>query len=68
MGGNLEVVCLMQAAEIERLNIYLSEFKLKYKELERRELDRHYYEVLIKELTEKANESGQYKIDNDKLR
>jgi hypothetical protein len=44
MGANLEVVCLMQAAEIERLNIYLSELQLKYKELERKELDRHYYE------------------------
>lgn len=31
MGGNLEIVCLMQAAEVERLNIYLSEFKLKYR-------------------------------------
>jgi hypothetical protein len=68
MGGHLEVVCLMQAAEIERLTEFLSEFKLKYKELERRELDRHSYEILIKELTEKANQAGQFKTDNDKLR
>lgn len=30
MGTNLEIVCLMQAAEIERLNAFLAEFKMKY--------------------------------------
>jgi hypothetical protein len=68
MGANLEVVCLMQCAEIERLNVYLSEFQLRYRELERRELDRHSYEVLIKELSEKANEAPKLRTDNDKLR
>jgi cell shape-determining protein MreC len=68
MGGNLEVVCLMQAAEIERLNIYLADLQHKYKEHERSKLDRHSYEFQIKELTEKVNEAGQLKTDNEKLR
>ena len=33
MGENLEVICLFQAAEIERLNDSLQEYKLKYFEL-----------------------------------
>lgn len=31
MGQHLELVCLLQAAEIERLCEYLEEYKLKYK-------------------------------------
>lgn len=30
MGDHLELVCLLQAAEIERLCEYLDEYKLKY--------------------------------------
>jgi hypothetical protein len=30
MGQHLELVCLLQAAEIERLCEYLEEYKLKY--------------------------------------
>jgi hypothetical protein len=30
MGDHLELVCLLQAAEIERLCEYLEEYKLKY--------------------------------------
>lgn len=36
MGQHLELVCLLQAAEIERLSDYLTEIKSKYKEMERR--------------------------------
>lgn len=50
MGNHLELVCLLQAAEIERLSDYLTEINSKYREVERRELDRHSYEVQIKEL------------------
>jgi hypothetical protein len=50
MGRHLELVCLLQAAEIERLTDFLTEMKSKYREVERRELDRHSYEVQIKEL------------------
>lgn len=50
MGNHLELVCLLQAAEIERLSDYLTEINSKYREMERRELDRHSYEVQIKEL------------------
>ena len=48
MGDNIEMVCLFQAAEIERLIEYLDEYRIKYKEIERQELDRHSYEVQIK--------------------
>jgi hypothetical protein len=50
MGDNLELVCLFQAAEIERLAQYLDEMTLEMRSLERIELDRHSYEVQIKEL------------------
>ena len=50
MGPYLELVCLLQAAEIERLADFLAEIRARYRELERRELDRHSYEVQIKEL------------------
>ena len=62
MGHNLEIVCLMQAAEIERLSEYLDEFKIKYREVSRKDLDRHSYEILIKELTEKNNFLAGFKI------
>ena len=45
------MICLLQAVEIERLTEYLVEFKLKYREIERKELDRHSYEIQIKELS-----------------
>jgi hypothetical protein len=48
MGDNLELVCLFQAAEIERLTLYLNEYVLKYREIERQKLDRHSYEEMIK--------------------
>ena len=44
---------MLQAAEIERLNTFLQEYQIRYRELERKELDRHSYEIQIKELTEK---------------
>ena len=30
LGNKLEVVCLLQAAEIERLALHLEEYKVKY--------------------------------------
>jgi len=30
MGDNLEIVCLLQAAELERLNDFLESYKIKY--------------------------------------
>lgn len=48
MGGHLELICLLQSAEIERLTIFLNEIKEKYLEVSRKELDRHSYEVQIK--------------------
>lgn len=36
MGQFLDLVCLLQAAEIERLTDYLTEMKSKYREVERR--------------------------------
>ena len=48
MGDHLELVVLFQGAEIERLIESLAEYKLKYKELEKVDLDRHSYEVQIK--------------------
>ena len=54
----------MQAAEIERLNEFLEEHKLKYRELSRKELHRHSYEILIKELTEKSESIGPLKVEN----
>jgi hypothetical protein len=51
MAPHLELVCLLQAAEIERLSQCLEEFQMRLREGERVELDRHSYEVQIKELT-----------------
>jgi hypothetical protein len=31
MGPHLEIICLLQAAEIERLCLFLEEYKVKYK-------------------------------------
>jgi hypothetical protein len=59
---------LLQAAEIERLSDYLSEMKSKYREIERRELDRHSYEVQIKEILEKNYQSSNLKSENEKLK
>ena len=65
----------MQAAEIERLCEYLEEYKLRwvlswfrYREIERRELDRHSYEIQIKELTQQLNEKTIHETENLKLR
>lgn len=68
MGDNLEMVCLFQAAEIERLIDNLDEYKLKYKEVERKELDRHSYEVQIKELAQQVLEADGSKSENQKLK
>lgn len=68
MSGHLEIVCMMQAAEIERLAEYLDEFRIKFKEVSRKELDRHSYEVLIKELTEKNQYLANFKAESEKLK
>lgn len=57
MGDNLEIVCLFQAAEIERLIDNLDDFRLKYKEVEKKDLDRHSFEIQIKELAMKADQN-----------
>ena len=57
MGGHLELTCLFQAAEIERLHQYLNEYREKSLSSERSHSDRQYYEVMIRELTEKLNVS-----------
>jgi hypothetical protein len=61
MGDNLELVCLFQAAEIERLAQYLDQMTIEMRSLERIELDRHSYEVQIKELAEKLQLYNQAK-------
>ena len=68
MGDNLELVVLFQAAEIQRLIQNLEEFKLKYKENERSVLDRHSYEVQIKELTHKISDSDGQRSEVEKLK
>jgi DNA repair exonuclease SbcCD nuclease subunit len=68
MGSHLELVCLLQAAEIERLTDFLTENKAKYREVERRELDRHSYEIQIKELAERNVLSNNLKSENDRLK
>ena len=68
MGDSLELVCLFQAAEIERLIENLEEFKLKYRENERKDLDRHSFEVQIKELTQKISDSDGQKSEVEKLK
>ena len=68
MGDHLELVVLFQGAEIERLIESLNGYKLKYKELEKVELDRHSYEVQIKELTELCQGLEPLKIDNSRLK
>lgn len=35
MGEHVDMVCLLQAVEIERLMEYLNDYKLKFKEIER---------------------------------
>ncbi len=68
MGENLEIVCLFQAAEIERLIDSLQDFKLKYKEVEKKDLDRHSYEIQIKELSEKISAGATNEKDVNKLK
>lgn len=62
----------MQAAEIERLTEYLSEFKIRDRQQQRDWLDKHSYEEQIKELSEKASQkskdSEQLRIENEKLK
>lgn len=68
MGDNVEMVAFLQAAEIERLIEYLDEYRIKYKEVERQQLDRHSYEVQIKELAERCAESEGLRLEVGKLR
>lgn len=68
MGNHLELVCLLQAAEIERLSDYLTEINSKYREMERRELDRHSYEVQIKELAERNISLTNLQKENERLK
>ena len=58
---------MLQAAEIERLNKFLQEYQIRYRELERKELDRHSYEIQIKELTEKLRGEQHLKMEVQKL-
>lgn len=46
----------------------LEEYKLKYKEVEKKELDRHSYEVQIKELAMQLSEGEAFKTENNKLK
>ena len=41
---------------------------LRYHEAERRDLDRHSYEIQIKELTQRIAEEASYKTENINLR
>lgn len=68
MGDQLELVVLFQGAEIERLIESLDDYKLKYKAIEKIELDRHSYEVQIRELTELCEMNESYKSDNGRLK
>ena len=68
MGEHLDVICLFQAAEIERLTEYLSSYKLKFKEIERKDLDRQAYEVQINELTQLCLDTEGLKIEVSKLK
>lgn len=75
MGDHLDLVCLFQAAEIERLCEFLEDYKLKYhlpqcrfREIERNNLDRHSYEIQIKELTEEINIYESLRTENGKLK
>lgn len=43
-------------------------YPCRFKEIEKRDLDRHSYEIQIKELTERAFDGDRYKKDSDKLR
>lgn len=43
MGEHLEIICLLQSAEIERLSDYLAELQCRYREVEKKDLDRHSY-------------------------
>lgn len=67
MGSNIELVCLLQAAEIERLCEFLEDYKLRFREIERSSLDRHSYEVQIKELTQRLAEEETARTDHAKL-
>jgi hypothetical protein len=60
-------MCAFQAAEIERLHKYLDEYRIRYSELENRELDRHSYEVQIRELTEKLRGKDDLMLEIKKL-
>lgn len=60
-------MCAFQAAEIERLHKYLDEYRIRYSELENRELDRHSYEVQIRELTEKLRGKDGLMLEIKKL-
>ena len=60
MGGNLQIVCFLQAVEIERLTGALSQYLMRYwyddigrcKEVDKIPLDRQSYEIQIKEMTD----------------
>ena len=68
MGDHIELVVLFQAAEIERLTKSLEEYRVRFAEVEEKELDRHSYEVQIKELAQQLAESGTFKFENVKLK
>lgn len=68
IGDDLEMMLVFQAAEIERLASYLDTFQLKYKEIEKIHLDRHSYEVQIKELAQRLQEGDGFKLENQKLK
>lgn len=75
MGDNIEMVCLFQAAEIERLIDSLDDYRLRYcivwsryKEIEKKDLDRHSFEIQIKELAMRVDQNDSLQTDNQKLK
>lgn len=51
-----------------RIQVEVGVGSCRFREVERRELDRHSYEVQIKELTMRISDEGNFKAENLKLR
>lgn len=51
-----------------RIQVEVGVGSCRFQEVERRELDRHSYEVQIKELTMRISDEGNFKAENLKLR
>ena len=50
--NNPSILCIFQAAEIDRLKKCLEEYRAKFMRQEKLNVDRHLYEIQIQELTE----------------